>query len=172
MRHEHTLEKLFAPLQFGVSVKSGCEKVVHRLHDHFLAGNAILSIDLANAFNSPPRSEIAKAVFGLHTLRPFHRLFHAEYSEASELLFYGRDGHYHGSVESTAGVRQGSPLSTLFFCAFLQPILETIASEFQTLNYLLMWDDINWSQKIRIPFFFFFFFPRVISWRHFSCEIL
>ena len=31
-RHEHTLEKLFAPLQFGVSVQSGCEKVVHRLH--------------------------------------------------------------------------------------------------------------------------------------------
>ena len=146
-RHEHTLEKLFAPLQFGVSIQSGCEKVVHRLQSHYQEGKAILSIDLANAFNSPMRSDIAKVVFGLCTLRTFRRFFHTEYSEASELLYYGKNGEHYETIYSSAGVRQGSPLSTLYFCAFMQPILETLAAEFPQVKIFAFIDDINMASE-------------------------
>ena len=65
------------------------------------------SLDVKNAFNVPTRDDIAKAMFAFHTMKPFQRLFHTEYSESSELLFYGSSGNLHGMVNSTAGVRQG-----------------------------------------------------------------
>ena len=144
-RHEKTLPPLFSPHQFGVMIKSGCEKVVQELDERYAEGCAILSIDLKNAFNSPSRDEIARAVFGFHSLRPFLRLFNAEYGSPSELLYYGKDGRLCNTVMSAAGVRQGSPLSTILFCAFLQPILETIASEFPTLRIYAFVDDINFA---------------------------
>ena len=77
-RHEKKLAPLFSPHQYGVMVKSGCERVVHELRERYIEGCNILSIDLKNAFNSPSRDEIAKAVFAFSSLRPFYRLFCAE----------------------------------------------------------------------------------------------
>ena len=53
---------------------------------------------------SPP-GDIAKAMFAFHKMKPFQRLFHTEYSESSELLFYGSSGNLHGMVNSTADNR-------------------------------------------------------------------
>ena len=142
-RHEKKLVPLFAPYQFGVMVKSGCEHIIHKLNKRHENGCAILTIDLKNAFNSPSRDEIAKAVFAFHGLRGFYRLFNAEYRNPSELLYYGSEGRLNSIIKSAAGVRQGSPLSTIFFCAFLQPILETLASEFPTLRIYAYIDDIS-----------------------------
>ena len=61
----------------------------------------------------------------------------------SELLFYGADGKFAGVVQSSSGVRQGSPLSTLYFCALMQPILETLAEEFPGIKIFAFIDDIN-----------------------------
>ena len=72
-RYEKTLLPLFAPIQYGVMIKAGCEQIVHELSELYHEGCSILSIDLRNAFNSPPRDEIAKAVFGFQSLRPFWR---------------------------------------------------------------------------------------------------
>ena len=146
-RYEKTLPPLFAPFQYGVMMKNGCEKVIHELTDLYNMGHAILSVDLTNAFNSPSRDEIAKCVFGMSTLRPFRRIFTAEYAEPSELLFYGADGKFAGTIQSSAGVRQGSPLSTLYFCAMLQPILETLAEEFPGVQIFAFVDDINMASR-------------------------
>ena len=142
-RYENALEPLFAPMQQGIMAKAGCEKIVHTLHERYCEGQSILSVDLKNAFNSPSRADIAKHVFGLSTLQPFQRFFLAEYAEASELLFYGSEGTLAGKVLSEAGVRQGSPLSTLYFCAYLQPILETLAAEHPEIEIHAYIDDIN-----------------------------
>ena len=146
-RHEKQLVPLFAPYQFGVMIKSGCEHVVHKLNEKYTEGCAILAIDLRNAFNSPARDEIARAVFGFHGLRPFQRLFNAEYSSPSELLYYGSNGNLGATLKSSAGVRQGSPLSTIMFCAFMQPILEIVASEFPALRLYAYIDDISFASK-------------------------
>ena len=146
-RHEGSLEKLFTPIQHGVMLKGGCEQVVHKLHALYKEEYAILSIDLKNAFNSPSRDDIARSVFAFHTLKPFHKFFHAEYAEPSEMLFYGSDGQLFGTVSSTAGVRQGSSLSTLYFCSFLQPLLETLAQEFPELRIYAYIDDVNFASK-------------------------
>ena len=146
-RHEKKLTPLFVPLQYGVMIKSGCEKVVHELAERYSEGCAILSIDLQNAFNSPSRDDIARAVFGQCTLRPFQRLFYAEYGTPSELLYYGRDGELFDVLSSSAGVRQGSPLSTILFCAFLQPVLETIKAEYPQMHVYAFIDDRNFASK-------------------------
>ena len=149
-RHEGSLEKLFTPIQHGVMLKGGCEQVVHKLHALYKEEYAILSIDLKNAFNSPSRDDIARSVFAFHTLKPFHKFFHAEYAEPSEMLFYGSDDdQLFGTVSSTAGVRQGSSLSTLYFCSFLQPLLETLAQEFPELRIYAYIDDVNFASKGR-----------------------
>ena len=59
------------------------------------------------------------------------------------MLYYGHGGKLEGIVSSTAGVRQGSPLATLYFCAFLQPILETLSMEFPTIEISAFIDDIT-----------------------------
>ena len=121
--------------------------MVHKLHALYNDGHAILSLDVKNAFNVPTRDDIAKAMFAFHTMKPFQRLFHTEYSESSELLFYGSSGNLHGMVNSTAGVRQGSSLSTLYFCTFFQPLLETMAHEFPELYIYACIDDVNFASK-------------------------
>ena len=143
LRHESSLATLFQPLQQGVLSKSGCESVIHNLSDLYEQGHVILSLDFRNAFNVPSRDEIAKAVFGFATMKPFQRVFAAQYKEASELLFYGHTGTLYCVLESNAGVRQGSPLSTVFFCCFLQPMLETIAQEFPNVKVLAYVDDVS-----------------------------
>ena len=150
-RHEKKLAPLFTPHQYGVMIKSGCEHVIHELTEHYMKGCAILSIDMKNAFNSPSRDDVAKAVFAFHALRPFQRLFAAEYGVPSELLYYGSDGQLFKILKSSAGDRQGSPLSSILFCAFLQPILETLHDEFPGIRIFAFIDDIN------LVFFFFFF---------------
>ena len=138
---------LFAPLQHGVSSKAGCEKIVHRLHERFKSGHVILSIDAKNAFNSPNRADIAKHVFAFGTLRPFQRIFHAEYGQPSELLYYGSDGTLFGVIPSTCGLRQGSPLESLYYCAFLQPLLEILKQEFPDIEIYAFIDDVNMASK-------------------------
>ena len=146
-RYENTLEPLFAPMQQGIMSKAGCERIVHTLHEKYLTGHSILSVDLKNAFNTPSRNDVAKHVFGIATLRPFQRYFAAEYSEQSQLLFYGSEGKLVDTVSSSSGVKQGSPLSTLYFCTYLQPVLETLAEEFPGINIHAYIDDINLTSE-------------------------
>ena len=142
-RYEKSLEPLFAPMQQGVFSQAGCERIVHKLRDRWLDGHSILTVDMQNAFNSPSREEIAKCVFAFATLKPFQRFFAAEYSNASELLFYGSDGSLTDIIMISAGVRQGSALASLYFCVFCQPILETLASEFPGIEINAYIDDIT-----------------------------
>ena len=52
-----------------------------------------------------------------------------------------------GVVQSSSGVRQGLPLATLYFCSFLQPILETIATEYPELEVHAFIDDVGLTSK-------------------------
>ena len=70
-RFEFTLQPLFSPIQQGVMAKSGCERVIHTLNFLYKEGSCIMSIDVKNAFNAPSRNDLARAVYGLATLRPF-----------------------------------------------------------------------------------------------------
>ena len=121
-RYEHTLAPLFAPMQQGVFARAGCERIVHKLRERYNKGHSMLAIDFKNAFNSPCRKEIAKHVFAFSALRPFQRFFQVEYAGTSELLFYGSENKLFGVVPSSSGLRQGSPLASLYFCIYMQPI--------------------------------------------------
>ena len=142
-RYEKTLEPLFSPIQQGVFSQAGCERIVHKLRDRYRDGHTILSVDMRNAFNTPSRTEMAKSVFAFATLKPFQRFFTAEYSEPSDLLYFGSDGNLASIIPSSAGVRQGSALASLYFCVFCQPILETLAMEFPGVEINAYIDDIT-----------------------------
>ena len=144
-RYEHTLAPLFAPMQQGAFSKAGCEKIVHQLRNRHSNGYSILSVDVKNAFNSPSRMDIAKHVLAFSALRPFQRFFEVEYSGASELLYYGSEGKLVGTVLSTSGLRQGSPLASMYYCAFFQPMLETLSMEFPEVEFHAFIDDVTMS---------------------------
>ena len=142
-RYEKSLEPLFSPMQQGVFSQAGCERIVHKLRDRYLDGYTILSVDMKNAFNTPSRDEMAKSVFAFATLKPFQRFFAAEYSDPSDLLYFGSDGNLASIIPSSAGVRQGSALASLYFCVFCQPILETLAMEFPGVEINAYIDDLT-----------------------------
>ena len=157
-RYENTLALCFTPMQQGVLSRAGCERIVHKLRDRYDKGYSILSVDFKNFFNTPCRKEIARHVFAFSALRPFQRFFEVEYAGASELLYYGSEGKLVGIVPSSSGLRQGSPLASLYFCVFMQPILETLNEEFPEVEFHAYIDDITTAsphpEQIEKAFFF------------------
>jgi hypothetical protein len=119
--------QLLAPLQVGVSVKGGCESVVHAVnyivHDESLREEKqILLVDFANAFNSIDREVMLQEV----------RNCFPELSSWAESCY----GHAHPHLfmqehrlQSCSGVQQGDPLGPLLFAITLQPVLEKIRVE-------------------------------------------
>src|SRR6185437_14305045 len=110
-------------VQYGVGTKGGAERAVHVIRaelDHAPPNTdpILITIDIENAFNSRPRSDIARSVFD-QTLRDrvghMWRMFHWAYSSTSALLYYGIDGRLISTLQSAEGVRQGDPLAALSF---------------------------------------------------------
>jgi hypothetical protein len=126
-------------LQNGVCVIGGAELIIHKTRAAVIANptHCVLTIDAKNAFNTPDRNAIADALRNHVVFAPFRRIFDLEYGAPSRLFWKSH------AINSSSGVRQGSVLGPLFFCAALQPILlETKARFPQLLIYAYM-DDIT-----------------------------
>ena len=104
--------------------------MVHELNAKYRGGSCILSIDVKNAFNSPSRNDLARAIYGLATLKPFHRFFHAEYSSESELLYYGTHRGDQVKGEDKIGILAYADDLTIWSdsASELQEVLENVSS--------------------------------------------
>jgi Reverse transcriptase (RNA-dependent DNA polymerase) len=113
------LADVMSPLQMAVGVKDSCiimARVLQQLYDD---GFAIIALDLENAFNTVRRRRIYDAC---RELAPeLLGILRFSYADKSEL----RDSHGEFVRWCETGVRQGDPLSMLFFClAIHKPLQE------------------------------------------------
>ena len=120
---------LLSPLQLGVSVRGGCEAIVHAT-SHLMSSlpdkqRWSLQLDFVNAFNNINR-EAMFAEFR-HRLPGLSAWMEACYS-CQPLLYLGTN-----SLHSCCGVQQGDPLGPLGFALTLHPIVERIKAEVPTL---------------------------------------
>ena len=117
------------PLQFAVGIPDGISIAAmilqhHRENDD----NAILSIDLSNAFNSIRRTRILE---GLRQYAPqLLPFFKWSYNGRTELRT--STGTRCGFAET--GTRQGDPLSMLYFAVGIHPLIEKLSGKIKSLN--------------------------------------
>jgi len=119
------------PLQLGVSTPLGAEVGAQTARQwcERHAGDpdrALVTIDFENAFNTVDRTAILRQV--RHRFPGLSAWVEWCYGAPTNLLFDGLP------IPSSAGVQQGDPLGPLLFALPLQPVLQRVASEFQSEN--------------------------------------
>jgi len=141
---QHALSQItraFEGVQYGVLHKNGAEKIVHwtRAHVRGHPGRVVVTLDFANAFNTPLRVDMQRAVSSL--CPAMQGVFYTEYAKPADLLFR----RLHASTEvlrSSRGSRQGSAAGPLFFSLTLQHCLEE-ATAIEGVRVLAFMDDIT-----------------------------
>lgn len=134
--------EMLAPFQLGVGTSGGVEPVtvaltmaIQRKCDKVF--KEIVATDASNAFNTICRLAIARAI---RRFAPeLYPLFLWTYGRAAPLLVRTPDGPVF--MESAQGVRQGDPLSALFFSIGVRPELEAIVEKLQSGDILLAYLD-------------------------------
>ena len=119
------------PLQLGVSTPLGAEVGAQTARQwcERHAGDpdrALVTIDFENAFNTVDRTAILRQV--RHRFPGLSAWVEWCYGAPTNLLFDGLP------IPPSAGVQQGDPLGPLLFALPLQPVLQRVASEFQSEN--------------------------------------
>ena len=145
-RHEAALKSLFQPIQRGILQKNACESIVHELLSEYEAGNTVLTIDFKNAYNTPHRTAIERALTQYPIFKHFMRIFYLEYGQPTELPFFANNS-LHSVIESSSGVRQGSALSSLYFCAVLHGALKEVADAYPEVTVRAYQDDVTMCSK-------------------------
>jgi hypothetical protein len=133
---------LLAPHQYGVGVPAGAERIVHSLQHELTDADkrpALLTLDMANAFNSCDRARLLRELYALPELQSVYRIADFAYSQPSTLVLSGCDGLM---IESAQGVRQGDPLSALLFCVYMKRLLEQV-SETTDVRVYGFFDDVS-----------------------------
>ena len=125
-----------APQQFALRCKNGCEQVIHRVKRAMTEGKVIIKFDIANAFNSVKRKQLAKILEGHPPLtQQFWRL---AYGESSPLCVFGPDSTV--ILDMQEGIRQGDSTSTFLFCLAVNGVLSTLAEKMECWMYC---DDLT-----------------------------
>ena len=120
-----TANNYLAPLQLGVSVKGGCEAIIHSVTQLIVSTpperHWTLLLDFRNAFNSITRESM---FVGVREHIPGLAAWLESCYSSQPLLHLGSD-----TILSCCGVQQGDPLGPLGFAITLQPIVERIKAE-------------------------------------------
>ena len=110
----------------GIAVPGGCEAAVHatrRFIRSMRPDQVLVKLDFTNAFNSLRRDIMLNAVY--KTIPEIYPFVLQAYSATTVLRF----GHL--LLTSEMGTQQGDPLGLLLFSLQLQPVLQTLTSEFK-----------------------------------------
>jgi len=119
-----------SPLQNGIGVSSGCE-IGGRIGQLIMTAPSSLNLivtstDFKNGFNLPGRRRLLQA---LQRVAPgLLRWFQWTHGQPSPLIQNGVCVGW-----SATGCRQGDPLSSLIFCAYIHPVLERMQSEIRAI---------------------------------------
>jgi hypothetical protein len=105
------------PQQLGGGLRGGVEFGARLLDIGYDQGDAILSIDVENAFNSARHTNIYQEIW--NKVPAIARIFRWKYGAPSIM----RDNHGAIVAHTRTGVGQGDPWGSLFFEIGLQPVL-------------------------------------------------
>ena len=174
--HGGAVLKHFSGLQFGCGEENGAEIIIHRTRRSHENGETVCTIDARNAFNSPCRVALWKAVSALPCLGPFLGIFALEYEEPSDLIWHGRSCTRR--VKSARGTRQGSVFGGVFFAALIHPALLECRALFPTVSVYAFLDDVTLTsrdeEQLALAFFFLKteFAKLLLDFNAGKCEIL
>jgi hypothetical protein len=133
---------LLTPHQYGLGVAGGAEQLLHSLQ-HTLTDKssrlAALKIDISNAFNSCNRAQLLQQLYSTRELSAIYRIVDFAYSAPTTLILQRTGGQ---TIQSTNGVRQGDPLSTLLFCLHMRNIYAQVAQKAAVSVYAYV-DDLH-----------------------------
>lgn len=137
------LEQHFFPSQLGVGIKGGVEMVVHAVEsilDDPATCEAILAVDLSNAFNEMERKPILEELQQhFPELLPF---VSSLYAHPTPLIL--RAGVRFRTFWSVTGVQQGDPLGPVLFALAFHRVLRRVSSKVPSLTLLGAYlDDIT-----------------------------
>ena len=142
------LDKL-APLQMAVRLSHGADWMFHSVTDHLLRHptHSSMSFDFKNAYNTVSRSQILREVKE-----------HCSALLPAAVMILQHDGLVHYQCDDGTiyyqkileGVRQGDPLSTLFFCLALQPVLQRLTDAHPGLLVKAFADDLCATGPVEI----------------------
>ena len=119
----------WSPIQFGVGMSSGSERLVHIINNRLAVDNKIcLSIDFRNAFNSIDRNHVVSTFYNHIEFQPLFRIVNFSYSEPTPLFAMNQDGQLAQLMTSHNGVRQGDPLSALLFAMAVNDMYSQVES--------------------------------------------
>ena len=148
-RTKRTAANVLAPHQFAVGESAGCERIIHSLRHHLTDTNnpsALLKIDLKNAFNSIDRAVVLLTLYNTPELTDVYRIANFAYGKPSSLLIAQTQHQAPQIIQSSTGVKQGDPLSTMLFCLALHHTYEKIVAETNCTVYAFV-DDGNITGK-------------------------
>jgi len=134
------LQEFFAPIQFGVGIRNGCELMINAIRARLLLNenDICISCDAKNAFNSFDRSKFwAPLRKQFPSLEKFVR---AAYLHEGTVVF--RDDGEVNEVKSSIGSRQGCSLGSFLFCLAIHEELLSLQRAFPQLMIIAYCDDV------------------------------
>jgi hypothetical protein len=111
--------------QSALQKKRGAEIIIHTAREHYLAEDAIIRVDVSNAFNSASRAKIRRRLEDEKVDPDILAFFRTMYVPNATLALFGKDET--AFFNFCEGVRQGDAFSGYFFCI----LMDAVISEFK-----------------------------------------
>ena len=107
--------------QYAIAFRNGTQTIAHAVRKAYDEGQAIIKIDLSNAFHEAKRSLVREAIEGDDIrVRKYFELTYG--SSFNELVFFKSGGYE--LIPFQEGVRQGGPMSSYLFCKLIDKVIK------------------------------------------------
>jgi len=120
---------LFPSIQYGVGIRGGAEKAVHKIRvafDKHGSDAVVIRTDFTNAYNSRRRDRMFQELFAMPKVAGLWRGLRAAYESGAPLYVYD-NGRLVGVLCSEEGARQGCPNGGFLYSLSVQKFLEIVA---------------------------------------------